>query len=279
MFMRLAIALVAAATTLVISGAAAAAPSVEIKDAVARVTVVPEDRSDVKVEMITTNGSLPIEVRTVGSQTVISGNLAHRISDCHTRGDHPSAWVRGVGEISFENMPQIVVHTPKTVIVETGGAVYGSVGRSASLDLENSGCSAWTIADIAGDATIRESGAGSVRMGSSGRLQAQLSGAGNLHATQVREALDATLSGAGSVNIDTVSGAMMARVSGVGHIKVDQGHAGAVKASVSGVGSVDFGGDAQSLDASISGFGGVRVKAVSGQVTRSISGGGHVTVG
>lgn len=277
--MRLAIAVIAGATVMTAAGAAAAGSSVEIKDAVARVTVVPEDRADVKVEMITTNASLPLEVRTVGSQTVISGNLAHRISDCHTRGDHPSAWVRGVGEVSYENMPQIVIRTPKAVVVSTGGAVYGSVGRSASLDLENSGCSAWTVADIAGGALVRESGAGSLRMGSAGHLEARLSGAGNLHATQVRQGLDATVSGAGSVNVDSLSGPMMAHVSGVGHIKVDQGHAGAVQASVSGVGSVDFGGDAQSLDASISGFGGIRVRAVSGPVTKSISGGGHVTVG
>ena len=277
--MRLAIAIIAGATVMTAAGAAAAGSSVEIKDAVARVTVVPEDRADVKVEMITTNASLPLEVRTGGSQTGISGNLAHRISDCHTRGDHPSAWVRGVGEISYENMPQIVIRTPKAVVVSTGGAVYGSVGRSASLDLENSGCSAWTVADIAGGALVRESGAGSLRMGSAGHLEARLSGAGNLHATQVRQGLDATVSGAGSVNVDSLSGPMMAHVSGVGHIKVDQGHAGAVQASVSGVGSVDFGGDAQSLDASISGFGGIRVRAVSGPVTKSISGGGHVTVG
>jgi len=277
--MRLAIAVVASATALVISSAAAAAPSVQIKDAVARVTVVPEDRSDVKVEMVTTNASLPIEVKTVGSLTLISGDLAHRIMNCQTHGEHPSAWVRGMGEVAFENMPQIVIHTPKAVVVGTGGAIYGAVGRSGSLDLENSGCSAWTIADVAGDATIRESGAGSVHMGSAGRLQAQLSGAGNLHATEVREALEATVSGAGGINVESVSGAVMARVSGVGHIKVAQGHAGAVKASVSGVGSVDFGGEAQSLDAQISGFGGVRVKSVSGQVTKSISGGGHVTVG
>jgi hypothetical protein len=45
------------------------------------------------------------------------------------------------------------------------------------------------------------------------------------------------------------------------------------------MGSVDFGGDAQSLDAQISGLGGIRVKSVSGQVTKSVSGGGHVTVG
>lgn len=277
--MRLAIALLAATTALTLAGAAAAAPSVEIRDAIARVTVVPEDRPDVKVEMVTTNASLPIEVRTMGSQTVIEGNLARRITDCHTHGDHPSAWVRGVGEIRYENMPQIVIHTPRAVIVQAGGAVYGAVGRAASLDLENSGCSGWTIADVAGDASLRESGAGSVRMGSSGRLELRLSGAGSVHATQVRQGLDATISGAGGVHVDQLTGGLMAHVSGVGSIKVAEGHASAVHASVSGVGSVDFGGDAQSLDASISGFGGIRVKAVSGQIVKSVSGGGHVTVG
>jgi hypothetical protein len=280
--MRLAIALVAAATALTAAGAAgaaAAAPSVEIRDAVARVTVVPEDRSDVKVEMLTKNTALPLEVRSEGSRTVIDGNLSHRIKDCRGRGDHPSAYVRGVGDVSYENMPQVVIHTPRAVILETNGAVYGAVGRSGSVDLENSGCSGWTLADVAGDATLRESGAGSVRMGSSGKLELRLSGAGSVHATQVRQGLDATLSGAGGVRIDELSGPILAHVSGVGQIKVGQGHATAVRASVSGVGGVDFGGDAQSLDASISGFGGIRVKAVSGPVTKSVSGGGHVTVG
>src|SRR5450432_4254554 len=111
--MRLAIAIVAAAAALGAAGAAAAAPSVEIKDAVARVTVIPEDRADIKVEMLTNNAALPLEVRTMGSQTVITGNLSHRIYDCHTRGDHPSAWVRGVGEVRYENMPQVVIHMPR----------------------------------------------------------------------------------------------------------------------------------------------------------------------
>jgi hypothetical protein len=278
--MRFALALVSAAAALTAAGAASAAsPSVEIRDAVARITVVPEDRADVKVEMLTTNPSLPLAVRTSGSVTVIDGGLAHRINDCHTHGDHPSAYVRGVGEIRYDDMPQIVIHTPKAVAVEAGGAVYGSVGRSGSLDLENSGCSAWTIADVAGDASLRESGAGSVRMGAANKLALQLSGAGSVHATQVRQGLDATLSGAGGVHIDTLNGSMMAHVSGVGQIKIEDGHATAVHASVSGVGGVSFGGDAQTLDASISGFGGIRVKSVSGQVMKSVSGGGHVTVG
>src|SRR5579859_2391692 len=134
--MRLAIALTLAAVGLAAGGAAVAGPSVELRDAVARVTVIPEDRADVKVEMLTTNAALPLEVRTEGMTTVISGNLAHRISDCHSRGDRPTAWVRGVGEVSYDNMPQVVIRTPKAVVLETGGAIYGAVGRGAtSLDL------------------------------------------------------------------------------------------------------------------------------------------------
>lgn len=277
--MRLAIAIAAAATALSGAGAAAAAPSVEIRDAVVRVTVIPEDRADVKVEMLTTNPSLPLQIRTAGMATVISGGLAHRIYDCHTRGDHPTAWVRGIGSVDYKNMPQVAIHTPRAVAIDASGAVYGSVGRSGSLDLENSGCSAWTIADVAGDTTLRESGAGSVRMGSTGKLDVRLSGAGSVHATQVRHGLDATVSGAGGVTIDNLTGAMQAHLTGVGHIKVAQGRVSAIRASISGVGGVDFGGQAESLDASISGFGGIRVKTVTGAVTKSISGGGHVTIG
>jgi len=41
------------------AGVAQAAPSVKIKDAVARVVIIPENRSDIKVEFLTTNASLP----------------------------------------------------------------------------------------------------------------------------------------------------------------------------------------------------------------------------
>jgi hypothetical protein len=271
--------LVLASAVLASAGAAAAAPSVEIRDAVVRVTVIPEDRSDIKVEMLTTNKDLPVEVRVQGGETVIDGNLGHRIYNCRTHGDHPAVGVRGVGEVAYADMPQVVIHAPKAVIIESGGAAVGSIGRSGSLDLSNSGCSAWTVADVAGDAALRESGVGNVRMGSSGRLDLRLSGTGSVHATHVRQGLDATLSGAGGLTVDELSGAMQAHISGAGHVKVIQGHAGAIRASVSGVGSVDFGGQAESLDAQISGIGGIRVKEVTGSVTKSVSGGGHITIG
>ena len=276
--MTLKIALLAAAAAAFSAGAAQAA-SVEIKDAVARITVVPEDRSDIKVEIVKSHAELPLTVRTAGSHTVIDGDLRRQIRDCDGMSSRPRVKVRGVGRVDFEDMPQIVIHTPRAVSVSAGGAVVGAIGRSASLELRNSGCSAWTIADVAGEAVIRESGAGSIRMGASDRLEVHVSGAANIHATRVRKSLDAQLSGAGNVRVAELNGEMDARVSGVGKIDVRSGRASMVRASVSGIGSVDFGGAAQDLDASISGLGGVRVEQVNGTVRKSVSGGGSVSVG
>jgi hypothetical protein len=275
--MRLAIAAVAAFGALC-AGAASAAPSIEIRDAVVRVVVIPEDRADVKVEVLTTNRDLPLQVRETGSGAVIDGGLYHRIRDCHAREENPSVSVRGVGRVEYKDMPQIVIHAPKALTLETNGAVFGAIGRSASVDIDNSGCSAWTVADVAGDAVLRDSGVGALRLGQAGRLDVRMSGASNVHATRVG-GLDATLSGAGGLTVNELNGPMRASVSGVGRIRVLQGEAGAVRAAVSGVGGVDFGGRAQSLDAQVSGIGGVRVKTVTGQVTKSVSGIGHVTVG
>jgi hypothetical protein len=279
--MRLTSKIAAATLTLGVlaaAGAAAAAPSVEIRDAVARVTVIPEDRADIKVEMLTVNRALPLEVNAEGDHTVISGNLRHRIHSCHAGGDHPVASVGGVGHVDFKDMPQVVIHTPKDVNVEAGGQVIGVVGRSGSLMLSNSGCSAWTIADVTGAAHLHNSGVGMVRMGSAAQLDAHVSGTGEVHVNRVG-GLDISISGAGGMTINELTGPMHAQVSGAGKVKVLEGNAGAVHATISGAGGIDFGGKAESLDAQISGIGSVRVREVTGSVTKSVSGIGRVTVG
>ena len=274
--MRLQLALMAAAATF--SAGAAQAASVEVKDAVARITVIPEARSDIKVEIVRPNADLPISVRSFGDRTIVDGGLSHRIRDCNGSGERARVKVRGVGTVEWADMPQVVIHTPSAVVVHAGGAVQGVIGRSSSLELHNSGCSTFTIADVAGDAVLHESGAGSVRMGAASRLEVHLSGAANIHATRVR-GVDARLSGAGNVRIDDLSGPLEAQVSGVGKIGVAGGRASTMHASVSGIGSVEFGGTADNLDASISGLGGIRVREVTGAIHKSVSGGGHVSIG
>src|SRR6476620_6534969 len=109
--MRISLMLAAAAAAALAAGAASAA-SVEVKDAVARVTVIPENRTDIKIDLIQTNPQLPIEVRTFAGRTIVDGRLGHRIRDCHGSGEHVSVRVRGVGEVGFREMPQVVIHTP-----------------------------------------------------------------------------------------------------------------------------------------------------------------------
>jgi hypothetical protein len=275
--MRLQMLLLAAGAALSAGGAQAA--SVELVDTFARVTVIPEARSDIKVEVVRSHGQLPIEVRTEGDRTVIDGGLSRRIRDCNRDGDKGRVRIRDLGNVRWDEAPQLVIRTPRNVVLSANGAVSGQIGRSGGLRLSNSGCSHWTVADVAGEAMIRESGAGSVRMGSADRLVIRLSGAGSVRATQVRHSLDADLSGAGGVSVEEFSGDLDASVSGVGKVKVAHGHASSLKASVSGIGGVDFDGAADSLDASISGLGGVRVKSVSGPVRKSVSGIGRVTIG
>lgn len=269
--------LAAAAATL--SASAAEAATVEIRDAAARVTVVPQDRPDIKVEVVRPNAELPLTVRVEGDRTIVDGDLSHRIRDCNGMGENARINVRGVGRVPYAELPQVVIYTPKAVDVDANGAVVGAIGRSASLRLENSGCANWTVADVEGLADLHQSGAGNVKMGSAGRLAVHLSGAANVEAVSVRDGLDARVSGAGNVHLKSVGGPVDARLSGVGQVKIDAGRASLVRASVSGIGGVQFDGEAQDLDASISGLGGIRVREVTGSIRKSVSGGGSIRVG
>jgi len=281
--MRLGLALLAAAAAVTSAGAASAANApgasvVELRDAVARVTVIPEDRSDVKVEFARTNPKLPVQVRNEGGRTVVDGDLEHRIRSCRN-GEHPRVFVRGVGDVDAEEMPQIIIHAPRSVTVTSNGAVFGSVGRAANLDLDDSGCSSWTLADVAGEVRLHESGAGSIRMGSADRLDISLSGAANIHVVRIRQSLQARLSGAGHVNVGDIAGTVDAHVSGAGGVRMDSGHLSLLRASISGFGGIEFGGTADNLDAGVSGVGSIRVKQVTGNVSKHVSGIGHVNIG
>src|SRR3954463_15558911 len=90
---------VATAAGAALAAGAAQAASVEVKDAVARVTVIPENRSDIKVEFVSTNPRLPIEVRSLGARTIVDGRLGRRIRGCRGHADGVSVYVRDVGEV------------------------------------------------------------------------------------------------------------------------------------------------------------------------------------
>ena len=277
--MRLAIAIAAAVAAASTAGAAAAGPSVEIRDAVARVIVIPEDRTDVKVEMLTTNRDLPLEVRTSGSETVIDGGLSHRIYGCHMGGGHPSASVRGVGSVDYRDMPQVVIRTPRDVDVDAGGAVWGAVGRSASVKLGNAGCGDWTVANVEGAMRVSQAGSGNTRTGSAGEAKIRVAGSGDTALGDIKGQLTVDIAGSGDVQVASIQGPLDVHIAGSGDVKVAGGHASTMSVMVAGSGNVDFRGVAETLKARVAGSGDVRVRQVTGDIHKTIMGSGGVTIG
>lgn len=276
--MRLSMALTAAAAAFSMAGAASAA-SVDVKDAVARVTVIPENRSDIKVEIIAPNARLPLQVRSLGDRVIVDGDLDRKIRNCRGSGEARIVEVRGVGDIAWREMPQVVIRTPRDARVEAGGAVFGAVGRSASLTLSNAGCGDWTVANVEGQMKIRQAGSGDTRTGRAGSAQIRVAGSGNVATADIAGELDVDIAGSGDVAARSVQGPLKVSIAGSGDVTVAGGRATSMTASIAGSGDVDFRGTAGSLKASIAGSGDVRAREVTGDVSKTIMGSGAVTVG
>jgi hypothetical protein len=278
--MRAIMALGVVGAALLAAGAAQAAPSVRIKDAVARVVVVPEARSDIKIEFVTKNAALPLTVRTEGDKTIIDGGLGwNRVNSCSTINGVTTVHVRGVGKVEWADMPQVIIHTPMDVDLDAGGAVFGSVGRAGSVDLGNAGCGDWTVANVDGLLKLSEAGSGDVKAGTAGSTRVSIAGSGDVDTQGVSGNAEVSIAGSGDVKIAWVTGNLAAKIAGSGDVVVNGGTAKSVSASIAGSGDVKFNGDAGAVSAKIAGSGDVRLLRVSGPIAKSVVGSGDIYVG
>ncbi len=305
-----------AAAASLAAGAATAAPSVEIKNAAVRVVVIPENRTDVQVTVLKSSASLPLYITRVGDGVVVDGRLPHFWRNCRGDGENLRIGVFGRGDFGVGQFPSIVVKTPMDAKVWAGDAVLGSIGRARTVDLHNSGCGDWTVANtedvlvarvsgsgnvaagsagsadlhlsgagkmkvgaVRGLLTSRISGSGSVTAGPAGEADLTISGAGNMRTGAVSRGLHGRISGSGDVDVDSLNGPMDVIVSGVGHVRVPKGAVTTLQARISGTGGVTFGGVAENLDANVSGAGSVSAATVTGSVTKRVSGVGQVRIG
>jgi hypothetical protein len=279
--MRTVLMLAATAAAALAAGAAnaAGAASVEVKYAVARVTVIPENRADIKVDVIQANPNLPLEVRSFAGRTIVDGRLGHRVRDCRGSGDNVTVKVRGLGQVAWREIPQLVIHTPRDVDIDVGDAVWGSVGRSASLKLGNAGCGNWTVGNVEGNMRISQAGSGDTRAGSAASAKVRVAGSGDTAVGDVRGPLDVDIAGSGDVTVASVAGPLDVHVAGSGDVTIASGRATSMTVGVAGSGNVSFGGVAETLKARIAGSGDVRARQVTGAVSKTVMGSGGVTIG
>ncbi|WP_447909338.1 GIN domain-containing protein [Brevundimonas bullata] len=294
------IAVYAAASAAVLAAFAAqpaAAQDAEIRNAVARVIVIPEDRADIAVEITRGSADLPqLTVERRGSKVRIDGGLGRRRSvmqltndsirecndgraDARQPGEGATVEVRGKGRIRLEDAPLVVLRTPRDVDVSSGSGVYGSIGRGArSVDLGAGGCGNWTVANVDGRLEVAVGGSGTVRAGTSRLLEASVGGSGSVFAGATGD-LEASIGGSGSIVVAGVNGPAEVAIGGSGDVTIRGGRASTLEVAVAGSGNVRFDGVADSLEASIAGSGDVRVAEVTGAVSRSIVGSGEVRIG
>jgi len=274
-----------ALTTLAVLAAAAAstaqaAPSIKIKDAVARVVVIPENRSDVKVEFITTNASLPLSVRQNGDEVIVDGDLRrNRINSCHSRDGKVWVKVRGVGEVSYDNFPQVAVRVPMNVRVQSGGAVFGDIGRSDSVNLANAGCGDWTVANTKGELHVSQAGSGDTKAGTASSVEISIAGSGDVATQAIAGDMEANIAGSGDIKVASIAGKLEGNIAGSGNITVLGGRSRMVEVNVMGSGDVAFNGEADDVDVSVAGSGDVRIAKVNGAVKKHVAGSGDVIIG
>jgi hypothetical protein len=277
--MRIPLSLAVAAVGLSAACAAQAAPNVEIKHAAVRVVVIPEARSDIQVNVVRANPRLPLRVYRHGERVIVDGDLNRRIRSCHSAFNRQRVFVLGVGDVGYDELPQVVIHTPMDVHVSANEAVFGAIGRAETVDLSNAGCGDWEVGNVTGRLRISIAGSGDVRVGTAGQADLRIAGSGDIRTQAVRTGVSATTAGSGDIYVARAGGSLNARIAGSGGVEVAGGQVDDMTVSIAGSGDVFFGGVAQTLKASVVGSGDVSAHAVTGDVVKRIAGSGDVRVG
>ncbi|HEY1561693.1 MAG TPA: DUF2807 domain-containing protein [Caulobacteraceae bacterium] len=261
------------------TAAGADAAQVDIRHAAMRVTVIPEARNDIQVGVLRQNPKMRITVARMGDTVIVDGGLGLRETNCSTFFGRRGVHIWGMGFVPYDSLPQVIIRTPLDAKVGAGGAVFGVVDRSGSLELSNAGCGDWTVANVAGPIRVRMAGSGDVHAGAAGSAEVHISGSSDVFLRDVRDGLETSSSGSGDLRVISLNGPLHVHIAGSGNVLATTGQVTDMTVGVAGSGDVKFGGVAQRLDASVVGSGDVRVGRVTGPVTRHIAGSGSVTVG
>lgn len=277
-----------AAGVLALAGAAEAG-EVRIRDAVARVVVVPEaGRSQIDVEIVPgASGLAPLRVTRHGDDVRIEGDT-RRIRNCRRGGGDPvsptelpddvTVTVTGRGVVRLADAPMVTIRTPLDVDISAGGAVWGAIGRASRVELGAGGCGDWTVANVDGDLSIAVGGSGNVRTGTARNLEVSIGGSGDVRTGAVRAA-EVSIGGSGDVSIASVDGPVEVAIGGSGDVVIRGGRATTLEVAIAGSGEVTLNGEAGSVEASIVGSGDVNVASVTGRIDRTVLGSGRVNVG
>jgi hypothetical protein len=248
--------------------------SLDIKHAAAIITITPEDRQDISVE-VDNPGRAPMPVvSTENGHVIVDGRLRGRIGGCREDG----VSLRGYGLLAPADLPRIQLHVPRNVLLDISGASTTTVGAAQAVDADLSGCGETTFGDVADTLKLDISGSGDVHTGAARRLDADVAGSSTVTVGALAEGADIDIAGSGQVEIASLTGALKSDGAGSGGVNVHGGAVTTAKIDLAGSGDVDIAATVQSLDVSIVGSGDVAVTQPVGEIDAEIAGSGSVSV-
>src|ERR1700677_4944972 len=98
-----------AAGVMAVAQVAVAAPSVQVRGAAARLTIIPEARGDIAVSLTHADPRLPLRITKLGDRIFITGDVGHRVHGCRMPTGRPGVAVWGRGAIPYEALPTLVI--------------------------------------------------------------------------------------------------------------------------------------------------------------------------
>jgi hypothetical protein len=221
-----------------------------------------------------------VRQRQDGNEVIVDGDLRmNRINGCNSRNGKVTVRVRGVGEIAYDNFPQIAVRVPMNAKISAGGAVFGDIGRSDSVDLSNAGCGDWTIANTKGALKVSQAGSGDTKTGVASSAEISIAGSGDVTTQAIGGNFEANIAGSGDVSAASIAGRLEGNIAGSGNITVAGGRSRSVEVNVMGSGDVTFNGEADEVEVSVAGSGDVKIAKVNGAVRKHVAGSGDVIIG
>lgn len=256
------------------------ANSVQLRDIAGFVRVIPENRTDVAIGIVS-QGPLPApEYRVSRRRLVVDGKLRRQIRSCRASGaDGFEVQTARQGRLSAAQLPVYELHVPQNAVISASGAVRLNVGPAQTATIGVDGCGDADIQRVEDDVTIAVSGTQGVRLYEAGEATISLAGAGEITVGHIRDGLTLSVAGAGDFEGAHVDGPTSIAIQGAGDVNIRDGRATSLSVVIAGGGDVTHNGSAQSLDAVILGGGDVHVRRVDGEVNRRVLGGGEVTVG
>jgi hypothetical protein len=257
---------------------AQAADRIQLENLRADVEIIPENRPDISVD-VDMNGSSDATPRiTYSGNTVtvagdlqtarkvfrVSFNLDRRMDVARFKQlsrvhrDHPSG------------LPRLVIHTPMKVSVKSSAYVFGRIGPSQSVTIQDSGDGEWRIDTVSQEASVKGEGGtdfyladagsagidllgtGNVTLGDMQSLWSSQWGSGDVTVDKVERDADIELSGIGDFKARNVSGKMRVLIDDAGSVTVRDGDVSTLRVrTLDGIGAVRFGGTVKDADINI----------------------------